>query len=114
MNKLAKSVAGLLLLVFCTLALHAAERQVVRGHVPRAVTAHKLQPVGRMSADATLQLVIGLPLRNQQDLRSFLQELYTPGSPNFRRYLKPRQFAEKYGPTERIIVLSSSLPGPAA
>ncbi|HLX72119.1 MAG TPA: S53 family peptidase [Verrucomicrobiae bacterium] len=100
MKKLPKSVAGLLLLAFCTLALHAAERQVVRGHVPRAVTVHKLQPIGRLPANKTLQLVIGLPLRNREDLRSFLQVLYTPGSPYFRQYLKPRQFAEKYGPTE--------------
>lgn len=101
MKKLLKSCSGFVLLAFCTLALHAAERQVLRGHVPRVITTRKLQPIGRLPADTSLQLVIGLPLRNQQDLRSFLLELYVPGTPNFRHYLKPAQFTERFGPTEK-------------
>jgi hypothetical protein len=48
-----------------------------------------------------LNLAIGLPLRNQQELDTLLQQLYDPASPNYRRYLTPEQFTERFGPTEK-------------
>ncbi len=101
MKKLPKGVIGFVLLVFCSLALHAAESQVVRGHVPRVVTTQKLQPIGLLPAETTLQLVIGLPLRDRQGLQSLLMEMYIPGTPNYRHFLKPAQFTERFGPTEQ-------------
>ena len=47
-----------------------------------------------------MNLAIGLPLRNQQELDTLLQQLYDPASPNYRRYLTPEQFTERFGPTE--------------
>ena len=79
----------------------AAGLQILHGHVPRAVTDYQLTAIGRLPADATLQLAIGLPLRNKVDFDNFLIDLYTPGNPNFRKYLTPAQFTEKYGPTEQ-------------
>ena len=101
MNTLFKIAARLLVFIFCTLSAGAAERQILRGHVPKAVTDGKLQPIGRLPSNATLQLAIGLPLRNPQGLSSFLKDLYTPGSANFRKYLTPQQFTEQFGPTEQ-------------
>lgn len=94
-------VACLLLLLWQPAASRAEQRQVLHGHVPKAVSDGKLQPVGRLPAAATLQLAIGLPVRDQQALNTFLIDIYTPGSPNFRKYLSPRQFTEKFGPTEK-------------
>ena len=76
----------------------AAERQVFRGHVPAAATSS--QPVGRLPGTQRLNLAIGLPLRNQPELDNLLQELYDPTSPNYRRYLTPEQFTQRFGPTE--------------
>jgi subtilase family serine protease len=76
-------------------------RQTLHGHVPRAVTDLKLQAIGRLPADATLQLAIGLPIRDEEGFKNFLKDLYTPASPNFRKYLTPGQFTERFGPTEQ-------------
>jgi uncharacterized repeat protein (TIGR03803 family) len=51
-----------------------------------------------MAATNRLNLVFGLPLRNQETLDRLVRDLYDPGSPSFRRYLTPGQFAEQFGP----------------
>jgi len=47
-----------------------------------------------------MSLAIGLPLRNQTELDNLLKQIVDPESPNFRQYLTPAQFAERFGPTE--------------
>ncbi|MGD0811985.1 MAG: S53 family peptidase [Verrucomicrobiota bacterium] len=101
MNALSAMAAGLGLLLLCAVSAQAAGKQLLSGHVPRAVTDMKLPAVGRLPATTTLQLDIGLPWRDKQGLDKFLKDLYTPGSKSFRKYLSPRQFTEKYGPTEQ-------------
>jgi subtilase family serine protease len=86
------------LLGLCALPAGAAERQIVRGHVPRAIADLGLSPLGRLPETEILQLGIGLPLRNPDELDRFLKELYTPGSRQFRKYLTPQQFTERFGP----------------
>jgi len=77
----------------------ATGRQTLSGHVPEVVA--KLQPVGRLEGSQRLKLAIGLAPRNEQGLDTFLQELYDPASPNYRHYLAPGQFTERFGPTEQ-------------
>jgi subtilase family serine protease len=101
MRKLSPMVAGLGLFVLCAMPARAADRQILHGHVPRAVTDLKLPAIDRLPATTTLQLAISLPLRNPAGLKNFLKDLYTPGNPNFRKYLTPRQFTQKFGPTEQ-------------
>jgi len=76
-------------------------RQVLRGHVPAAVTKLNLRPIGRLPATNRLNLAIGLPLRNTNALSKLLQDMYDPASPQFRRYLTPEQFTEQFGPTRQ-------------
>lgn len=71
-------------------------RQQLHGHVP-AVTS-RLQPVGRLDPAKELNLAIGLPLRNQAELKAFLEDVYNPSSPNFRHFLTTAQFTERFGP----------------
>lgn len=101
MNKLSQMAAGLFLLLLFALPAQAAERQVLHGHVPKAVTDLNLAPVDRLPTTTTFQLAIGLPMRNKEHFNKFLQELYTPGNPDFRRYLTTQQFTERFGPTEQ-------------
>jgi hypothetical protein len=54
-----------------------------------------------LAATNRLDLAIGLPLSNPEALGQFLHQLYDPASPNYRRYLTPEQFTERFGPTER-------------
>jgi subtilase family serine protease len=77
----------------------AAGRQLLHGHIPEAVS--HLQPMGRFPGTNRLYLAIGLSLRNQESLDHLLQQIYDPASPNFRQYLTPEQFTERFGPTEQ-------------
>ena len=74
-----------------------AGQQVLKGHVPPITK--KLTPVGRLDRKTHLDLAIGLPLRNRDQLTNLLQDLYQPSSANFRHYLKPDQFTASFGPT---------------
>jgi hypothetical protein len=76
----------------------SAAPQVVKGHVPRA--ARQLTPMHRVDSGAHLDLAIGLPLRNREELTNLLTELYVPGSANFRHFLTPEQFTARFGPTQ--------------
>ena len=96
---MAVAYAGMLLAF--TSASSAAERQVLRGHVPAAVTKLNLPPAGRLPATNRLNLAIGLPLRNTNALTKLLQDMYDPASPQFRHYLTPEQFTEQFGPTRQ-------------
>lgn len=67
-------------------------------HVP-AVVSH-LTPLGRLAATNELRLSIGLPLRHPEGLTNLLAQLYDPASPNYHHFLKPQDFAARFGPTE--------------
>jgi subtilase family serine protease len=77
-----------------------AQRQTLGGHIPPAVKKLNLPPVGRLFSTNRLHLAIGLPLRNQEALNTLLQEIYDPASPQYRHYLTPEQFTERFGPTK--------------
>ena len=76
------------------------ETDVVR---PRAGgnCAFYLQPLRSLPATNRLNLGIGLPLRNQEELTRLLAEIYDPASTNYQHYLTPEQFAARFGPTEQ-------------
>jgi len=79
----------------------AAERQALHGHIPQAVTDLNLQPIDRLPGTNRLQLAIGLPLRNRDALGTLLQQISDPASPQYRHYLTPNEFAERFGPTRQ-------------
>src|ERR1017187_3262293 len=81
------------------LAGSAAPRQKLSaGHVPAAVA--RLAPAGSLPSTHRLNMAIGLPLRNEQELDALLQQLYDPTSLNYHRYLTPEEFTARFGPTE--------------
>jgi hypothetical protein len=86
------------ILLFSAASVSAAGRQFLQGHVPEAVANSKM--VGPLPAATQINLAIGLPLRNQTELDSLLNQLVDPTSPEFRHYLNPAQFAERFGPSE--------------
>ncbi len=73
--------------------------QVVHSQRPPALG--RLKPLGRYAASSNLNLVVGLPLRNQAALADLLHDLYDPASPRFHQYLTPLEFAERFGPSEQ-------------
>ena len=70
--------------------------QVLSEHVPAVVA--RLTPVGRLEAERQMKLAIALPLRDREGLTNLLQRLYDPASPDYRQYLSPARFAERFGP----------------
>jgi len=84
---------------FFPAAAQVAGFQQLREHVPAAVG--RLNPVGWLPATNRLQLAIGLPLRNTNELASLLDDLYShPASPQYRHFLTPAEFTQHFGPTE--------------
>ena len=83
----------------CVMGLaKAAPRQTLQNHVPKAVSESRR--LGPLSGGARLNLAIGLPLRNREDLDRFLEQVTDRRSPNYRRYLSASEFAERFGPTQ--------------
>jgi uncharacterized repeat protein (TIGR01451 family) len=79
---------------------HAADSSMktLRGHVPMVVS--QLKAKGRLASASTLNLAIGLPLRNEEALTNLLQQIYDPSSPNYHHYLTPEEFTAQFGPTK--------------
>lgn len=73
-------------------------RQQLHGHVPAAAQSAPL--LGTLDPTTTLNLAIGLPLRNTDDLQNFLEEVYKSGSSLYRQFLTPEQFTAQYGPSQ--------------
>jgi hypothetical protein len=71
--------------------------KVLRGHVPAVVA--RLKPVGQLAATNELSLAIGLPLRDEAGLDRYLREVYNPASPDYRHFLTPPEFTDRFGPT---------------
>ena len=88
-------ITGLTAVAVATVA-GAQQRRALPGHVPAA--AARIAAIDRLPAAQSLNLAIGLPLRNPEALARFLRDLYDPASPNYRHYLTSEQFTEKFGP----------------
>lgn len=75
-------------------------QQTISGSVPRYIRQLGLRAIGRLDTTKVLTLGIGLSLRNRPALTSLLQQLYTPGSPNFHQWLTPAEFTAEFGPSQ--------------
>jgi hypothetical protein len=69
-------------------------------HIPAAVTSGKAQPLGKVEGSRILHVSIALPLRNQQKMHALLRDLYDRNSPQWHKFLKRGEFAERFGPTQ--------------
>lgn len=97
-------VAILLLGTFVIPAHYGHSAQAEGANAPTSVGS--LSPLIRVSrslgsdaADRTLQMSIGLAMRNQGQLDALLHNLYDPSSPQYHQYLSVTEFAQQFGPT---------------
>ena len=91
------------LFLFCALIpgiAAAQEMKTLSGHVPAAISRLHLKPAGKLAPEKSLDLAIGLPLKNTEALSNLLQQIYDPSSPNYHHYLTPEQFTAQFGPSE--------------
>jgi subtilase family serine protease len=75
-------------------------QSVMTRHVRPATQDGTARSMGRLAANQTMNLVITLPLRNQDELDQFLKDVYDPTSPNYRQFLTVDEFTERFGPTQ--------------
>ena len=87
-------IAGVLAVFICAICANSKE---LKGHVPSAVS--KSVYVSHASGSKVLQLSIGLPIRNRADLDKVIEDTYSPGNPNYHKYLTPEEFSEYFAPT---------------
>ena len=76
-----------------------AQRRELHGHIPQAVKSLNLQPLRQLPATNVLHLAIGLPLRDPDAAKAFIQQLYDPASPLYNHSLTPEEFTETFGPS---------------
>jgi hypothetical protein len=74
-------------------------RQIIHGEVPEAIRSLGLKPTRRLASTTRLNLVIGLPMRNQDALKQLIQEIYNPSSPNYHKYLSSEGINLQFGPS---------------
>jgi subtilase family serine protease len=74
--------------------------QQLTGHVPAEVRTLGIAPTGRLPTTQRLNLVIGLPYRNDAERTALLKSLYDPRSPNYHKFLSPDEFTKRFGPSE--------------
>jgi uncharacterized repeat protein (TIGR01451 family) len=74
-----------------------AQTKSLSGHVPAGVSG--LAAKGLVAETNELNLAIGLPLRNADDLSNLLVQVYDPASTNYHKFLTPQEFTERFGPT---------------
>jgi hypothetical protein len=102
MRRVARSGSAIVLAVcpilFSLLAVpvRAQQRQALQTQVSAPAGARL---IGRMPAAQQLTLAISLPLSDQDQLHTLLQQLYDPASPNYRHFLTVPQFTEQFGPS---------------
>jgi len=87
---------------FISVAFGVCQAQsLLTKHVRKATQDGTARLIGRLSPTQTMNLVITLPLRNQDQLDQLLQQLYDPTSPSYRQFLSVEQFTAQFGPTQQ-------------
>ena len=86
-----------LLLCICLSSITAFGQSDPLTPLRRAIAGSR--PLHQASRTQRLNLSIGLPLRNQDELDALLPQLSDPASEQFHHYLTPEQFAARFAPT---------------
>lgn len=103
LNPLRRLFSLVVFLMMCGQVLSAPRHNVeLSGHVPRA-QMRDAGLLGPMDDAESLDLMFGLPLRNQAELERLIQDLHDPSSPRFGQFLTPSQFTETYGPSKEDV-----------
>ena len=99
MRKAGRIVSALVAFVWVAAAVGHGQT-VLTHHMRPATQNGGARFVSHLPATQTLRMVITLPLRNQDELENFLQEVYDPNSPAYRQFLTVDEFTAEYGPTQ--------------
>ncbi len=59
-----------------------------------------MRSIGQLPDSQPMELTLTLKLRNQEQLKNLLQDLYNPASPEYRHFLSVEEFTDRFAPTE--------------
>jgi subtilase family serine protease len=76
------------------------QRPLLTRHLREAVANGQAQMLGRLPATQSMHFDIVLPLRDHAGLETFLSQVQNPASPQFRHFLTPEEFTERFGPSQ--------------
>jgi hypothetical protein len=62
-----------------------------------------MTPLRPMDCNAVLRLTISLKPRNPDELNRFIQDVNTPGSPDYGKFLTVQQYADRFGQPQAVI-----------
>jgi kumamolisin len=77
----------------------AAEISLKPAHTQAPPQLAGQAPIGRLAAETPLSVTVVLPLRNPDAVDRLIAEQGDPSSPQFLRYLTPREFGARFGPS---------------
>lgn len=69
-------------------------------HTREAVVNGFAPLLGRLPEAQSMRFDVVLALRHHPELLNFLNDIYDPSNPNFRHYITPAQFTERFGPSQ--------------
>ena len=69
-------------------------------HLHDVILNGQAKSVGRLPATQSMRLVFVLPHRNEDALKSVLQDIYDPSSPSYQQYLTVQEFTDRFGPSQ--------------
>jgi hypothetical protein len=75
----------------------AQDTRTLGDQIPKPVETGAARAVGRYPGSARMDVAIGLPLGDREGLKTYIDTLYDPASPNYKRYLTPDQFTARFG-----------------
>ena len=90
----------LVLALAAALAVGVHAEGVHTHHVHSAIPGGEAQMVGSPSPDKVMTLDVVLPVHDREGLKALALAVSDPGSPQFRHYLTPSEFTERFGPSQ--------------
>ena len=87
------------LLLLCSIVLiptQAFSRQTLNHHLHPAALQRAVK--GSLADDLQLNMGIGLSMENPTAVKAFIRDVYDPASPNYRKFLSPEQFTQRFSP----------------
>jgi subtilase family serine protease len=88
------------LLSILNIAGWAQSQPVMTHHMRDVVMNGQAALVSRLPGNQSMELTFQLPLRNEDALKAFLQDVRNPSSPNYRHFLTVDEFTRMYGPSD--------------
>jgi subtilase family serine protease len=91
-------LTGVAFLLIPTVAAGAATSEEIQGKAPAAVPANETSAT---PADELIEFDVGVNLKDLPGAEAFAKEVTDPTSRNYRRYLSPRRWENRFSPTAR-------------